>query len=640
MSRLRRACGAHVGGKGIFRHGEASKALQRQLQHLRRLLLSPVRPCDTRGGTLRYFLKGSVLLFAASIGANLLLTLFSALIPQVISFTVDVVIGAGELGEHYALLAGLSGSVEFLRANIWIPALVVCGLAALTAGFHFLCAYLTARANQTFLKRMRDRLFSHILRLPLRWHRANLAGDIIQRCTSDVDTISNFVANQLIMLFRIVILTAISLALMFAMNPALAAVSTAFFPLLLLYSYLFYRRATKSFRNCDENEGILSALAQENFSGVRIVRAFGKERFERDKFERQNVYYTGLWVKIEKYLAMFWATSDLLIALQLMAIIAAGSVFCVQGVLTPGQLIAFVSYNTMLQEPMRQLGRIISNLSKAGVSIDRIAEIMNEPEEDARRAQPLGGDIVFEDVSFSYGGSPVLEHIDLKIPEGTTLGIIGATGSGKSTLVALLDKLYPVTEGRITIGGKDISDLSPATLRKSVGLILQEGTLFSRTVSENIALAAEADRPRVEEAARLASVHENIMGFARGYDTVVGERGVTLSGGQKQRVAIARTLLRETPYLVFDDSLSAVDSETDARIRANLKEKLANKTVILISHRVMTVMHADNIAVLDGGRIAEQGTHTELLAQGGLYRTIYDLQMSLPDDLKEDGDGR
>ncbi len=586
----------------------------------------------TRAGMLRFFLKGSLSLFAASIVCNLFSVLFTAAVPQIVSFTVDSVIGNEPVSDALAPLVDLFGGIGYLKGHLGAIAAAALLCAALIGLFQYLQAYFNARANQTLAERMRNTVFSHVLRLPLAWHRASRTGDVIQRCTSDADTISNFISGQLVTLVRVLILTTLSLTLMFLMNVPLGAIAAAFVPVLLLYSLIFYKRMGKHFLECDENEALLSAYAQENFSGVRVVRAFGRERSERDKFERQNTYYTGLWVRTLRYLNLFWISSDLLLTLQLMTIIAVGTVFCVQGNLTAGQLLAFVSYNTLLMDPVRQLGRIISNLSKAGVSIDRLAELMNVEEEEEGAFEPLKGDIVFDGVRFSYGDREVLKGVSFRVPEGTTLGIIGGTGSGKSTLAALLDGLYPLDGGDITIGGRSIKELSPATVRGNVGLILQEGHLFSRTVGENIAIATHgAGQDEIERYAKIACVHENVMGFARGYDTVVGERGVTLSGGQKQRVAIARTLLRKTPYLIFDDSLSAVDSDTDVMIRNNLRRECAGSTVIVISHRISTVMDAENILVLEDGNIKEQGTHEELLKLGGTYRRLFEMQTEPPE---------
>lgn len=594
----------------------------------------------TKTGTLRYLLKGSVILFAFGIAANLFVTLFSMIIPQVLSFTIDSVIGDREVPAAFYVFVNAFGGIDNLKNNLWIPALAVAVLALLSGIFTYLRMYLTTRANQTFLRRTRNVLFSHIQRLPLIWHVEHRTGDIIQRCTSDVDTVSNFVTGQLINLVKIIIVMTVSLVFMFLMNVKLALISLAFVPLILGVSVIVHSKARKHFKKCDEEEGVLSTIAQENFTGVRVVRAFGKEKFERDKFEKQNVYYTGLWISVGKFMTALWSFNTFSFLAEGLLLVTVGTVLCVNGEFTAGGLVAFISYNTMLVSPLRQLGRIISNMSKAGVSINRISEILNAEEEVYGGEQPLSGDIEFKNVGFSYGGDKVLSGLNFRVPQGSTLGIMGATGSGKSTLTFLLDRLYEVAEGDIYIGGKNIKDISPKTLRKNIGLILQEGYIYSRTVGENIAFASDDKSPEsVKNYARIACVDENIEGFAEGYETVVGERGVTLSGGQKQRVAIARTLMRKTPYVIFDDSLSAVDSETDAAIRANLKENYGNATVIIISHRVTTVMHADNIIILDGGKIAECGNSESLYKQNGIYRKLYDLQTSLPDELKDEGVG-
>ena len=591
----------------------------------------------SKTGTLFYLLRGSGGVFAASILASAIVTVFSLLVPEIINLTVDSVLGSEPVSDSYQGIVSSLGGVEYLKNNLWIIALALLACALLTALFTYCRAFLNTYANQIFMRRTRDRLFSHLQRLPLSWHIRHRTGDIIQRCTSDADTISNFVSGQLLSLFRILLLMIFSLVFMFMKNVKLAAIASAFIPLILGYSFFFHSRARKRFKKCDEEEGVLSTIAQENFTGVRVVRAFGRERYERDRFEKQNVYYTGLWTKTLRFLATFWSTSDCLASVQGLCIVVAGTVFCVNGSLTTGALIAFIFYNTMLSWPVRQLGRIISNMSKAGVSLGRIAEILNGEEEVYGEKLPLSGDVEFKDVSFEYEeGKPVLKDISFRIPEGSVVGILGGTGSGKSTLTYLLDGLYAPTKGEIYFGGKPISEISPATLRSNIGLMLQEGYVYSGTVGENIALAVDnATEEEIKNSAKMACVDGNIEGFANGYETVVGERGVTLSGGQKQRVCIARTLLRNTPYLIFDDSLSAVDSDTDAAIRKNLNEKFKGATVIIISHRINTVMHADNSLVLDGGKSAESGTHAQLLEKGGIYRRIYDMQFELPEELKE-----
>ncbi len=595
-------------------------------------------PRYTKAGLLGYFLKGSVLLFVSVVVFSFLVTLTNVIVPKIIGFTIDCVLRDLPVPEKYKGLVALAGGIEYLKANIWVIAVIITAIAALTLVFHYCRMYFNTWANQSLMQRMRNGLFTHIQRLPLEWHNSHNTGDIIQRCTSDADTISNFVSNQILSLFRIVLLLVISVTFMFITDARLAAVALAFVPLLTGYSLFFYFKAGKRFKKCDEEEGVLSTLAQENLTGVRVVRAFGRERYERDKFEKQNTYYTGLWVRLEKFMALYWASSDLIAALQLMLIVVLGSVFCVRGHLTLGSLVEFIAYNTMMIGPVRQLGRIISNLSKAGVALGRIGEIMNAEEEDYGADEGgLSGAIAFENVSFGYeAGKPVLKNISFTVPQGTTLGIIGGTGSGKSTVARLLDRLYEADSGEIYIGERRLRDIPRATLRKYIGLVLQEGYVYSRTVGENIAIACDsAAIADIKNAAAAACVDGNIEGFASGYDTVVGERGVTLSGGQKQRVCIARTLMRKTPYIILDDSLSAVDSDTDAAIRASLAKSFKDCTAIIISHRITTVMHADNIIVMDGGRIAESGTHAQLLRKNGIYKRICDLQTALPEDLKE-----
>ena len=588
-------------------------------------------------GLIAYFLKGSVLLYIASVACNLLVMLFNVLIPQVIGVAIDSVIGDAPVEGSFAVIVNAVGGADVLKQNIWMVAVAILLLAAGMAVFRYIHSYTNVCANEKLMQRMRGELFSRIQRLPLSWHTVHRTGDIIQRCTSDTQTILNFISNQMMQLIRIVALIVLSLVFMFIMYWQLALIAAVFVPLVIGYSLIFYTHAGKKFRQCDEEEGVLSTIAQENLSGARVVRAFGREQYERDKFNKQNVYYTGLWVRLERFLAMYWVSSEFLTALQLLSIIAVGTVFCIQGTLSAGQFVAFISYNAMLIGPVRQLGRIVSNMSKAEVSLGRIGEIMNgNVEEYGEDTGALSGDIVFKNVGFSYEkGKPVLKNINLTVPQGSTLGIIGGTGSGKSTLTYLLDGLYAPDCGEIYIGGRNIKDISLQTLRKNIGLVLQEGYLYSKTVGENIAIAARNAEPAaIRHAAQVACVDANINGFERGYDTVVGERGVTLSGGQKQRVSIARTLMRGTPYLIFDDSLSAVDSDTDAAIRKNLSEEWGGATVIVISHRVTTVMHADNIIVMEDGEITESGKNSDLLAKNGTYRRIYDMQMSLPDELK------
>ena len=588
---------------------------------------------------LKFLLEGSLGLFILSVLAGLAVSLFQVITPQVISITVDSILGDKPVSDNLVGIVDLFGGVEYIKDNLWVVACIIAGGGLVMLVFHYFRMYLTTCANQKFMLHMRNSLFTHLQRLPLDWHSKHQTGDIIQRCTSDADTIMNFVTNNLIQLIRLILVLVLSLVFMFMTDIKLALIAFAFVPVVFGYSLVFQRKIHGRIKVCDEQEGVLSTIAQENLTGVRVVRAFGRERYERDKFENQNVSYTALWVKVLKFMSFYWLSSDFFIYLQMMVIIVVGCVFSVNGSMTAGAFIAFISYNAMLIGPVQQLGRMISNLSKASVSLGRIGEILNgEEEEYGEEAENLTGDIVFDKVSFEYEeGKPVLSDVSFKVPEGSTLGIIGSTGSGKSTIGYLIDRLYAPTSGNIYFGDKNINDISRRTVRSNVGFVLQEGYVYSTSLKENISIASKKkELEDIKHACEVSCVDDNIEKFAKGYDTVVGERGVTLSGGQKQRVNIARTLMRETPYLIFDDSLSAVDSETDTKIRAHLNSEYKHLTTIIIAHRITTVMNADNILVLDGGRIVESGTSEELLKLSGTYKRIYDLQMSLPDDLKEE----
>lgn len=566
-------------------------------------------------------------------------TLFNSLTPQIIRLTVDSVIGSEPLA-----LSGVFGALgRLLSSSPFLQGILICsGLVVLTAVCAGLCGYISrmalAKGSENMLKNLRDRLFSHIQRLPFSWHVKNQTGEIIQRCTSDVNVIRGFISGQMVEVFRTAFLILLSMGIMFSMNVRISLVALTFIPIVILYSGIFFSIIAKKFLEADIAEGQLSTVVQENLTGVRVVRAFGRESFEVERFEKRNERFADLWIRLGHIQSYYWAIGDLITGLQIMTVAIFGVVEAVNGALSLGEFLAFISYNTTLVWPVRSLGRILSEMSKAGVSIDRVNYILEaEEEQDPPTAlePPMDGEIAFSHITFQYEGmQPVLRDIDFTIPAGSTFAILGGTGSGKSTLMHLLTRLYdlPPECGQITVGGVDIAQMKRGWVRQNIGMVLQEPFLFSRTIKENIA-APRPDAPmqEVRRAARIACVDGAIGSFTDGYDTIVGERGVTLSGGQKQRVAIARMLMQNAPIMVFDDSLSAVDAETDAQIRAALKTQMGRSTVILISHRVTTLMQADRILVLEDGRMAELGTHQELIGRDGVYKQIYDIQMSSDD---------
>ena len=585
------------------------------------------------------YLRGNLGFFAAALLCACLSMIFNALTPQIIKITVDSVLGE-EPAQLPALLRGLI-DLEGLKAEpiraLWLAA----GAVVVVAILRGICTYgqrvNLSKGSEGFVKKIRDDLFRHIQHLDFEWHTAHSTGDIIQRCTSDVEVIRNFVCLQLVEVVRTVFLIVLYLSIMISMSPRLSLVSLVFIPVVGLSSGIFYRKISRRFQAADEAEGEVTTCAQENFTGVRVVRAFGRERFEEDRFAAKNNRFSQLWIRLGKLMSIYWASGTLLTCLQVMAVIVVGTIETVEGRMTLGGFIAFVGYNETLAWPVRALGRVLSDMSKAGVSMDRVGYILKAPEErDTPEAEDveLRGDIVFDHVTFGYEGQPVLKDVSFAIPQGSTFAVLGGTGSGKSTLIHLLDRLYDLGEGqgRITIGGRDIRTLRRECLRRQIGLVLQEPFLFSQTIRENIAATCpRAPEEELRHAAAVACVDEAIQEFPDGYETMVGERGVTLSGGQKQRVAIARMLMQHAPVMVFDDSLSAVDAETDTKIRTALREQVQGATVILISHRITTLMQADRILVLEDGRVADLGTHSELIARPGIYREIYEIQMSSDD---------
>ena len=588
------------------------------------------------------FVKENLWLFGLGLLCSMLNTAFNSLTPQIIRMTVDSIIGSEELPGWFTAL-GLQRLLQGDTARVLLLAAAAVLAAAILSGiFSFLARINTARASENAIKSLRDALYGHIQKLPFSWHTAHQTGEIIQRCTSDVEVIRNFVSAQMVEVFRIVFLIVMTMAIMFSMNVKISLVVAVFIPIIALYSFFFSSKISKRFMDADIAEGKLSSTVQENLTGVRVVRAFGRENFEIERFDERNNHFADLWIRLGHMMTTYWSTGDFIMALQVLTVICVGTVSAVHGEITLGEFLAFVSYNATLTWPVRSLGKILAEMSKTGVSLERVSYILlAEPEHDPPRAlqPPMDKDISFEHVTFGYENQkPVLDDVTFTIPAGSTFAILGGTGSGKTTLMHLLNRLYDLEPGcgRITIGGVDISRISRGYLRKNVAIVLQEPFLFSRTIRENIGITAqERDRDAMLEyvraAARSACVDEAIEGFAQGYETVVGERGVTLSGGQKQRVAIARMLTQNAPVMIFDDSLSAVDAETDAKIRQQLKEKMGSATTILISHRITTLMQADRILVLDNGRVADLGTHEELIARPGIYRDIYEIQMNNAD---------
>ncbi|MBQ4553336.1 MAG: ABC transporter ATP-binding protein [Clostridia bacterium] len=530
------------------------------------------------------------------------------------------------------------GGPEFMARNLWIVGLILVLLNIVGGAFNYGKARFQSMAGENVALTLRERLYHHIQRLPFSYHVKAETGDLIQRCTSDVDTVRRTLANQLMAIFWSVLMVAVALTVLFAKDWRLALLSMIMVPALFIFAYMFFNWVHKSFTKADEAEGKMSAVLQENLTGVRVVRAFGQQQYEVEKFDRVSDDYRDKSFKSNKLLSVYWSVSDALSMAQSCITLLVCVFFAARGEITVGTMVVFTSYVGKLLWPIRQLGRTLSDISKSFVALSRIDEVLQEqeePEEKDAVKPSLRGDIVFDHVSFGYDNQrDVLQDMSFTIPQGETVAILGATGSGKSSIVHLLQRLFAPKAGRITIGGVDIGKIDRSYLRSRVGLVLQEPFLYSKSIRDNVGIAVkEPSQEEIDQAARDAAALDFILQSENGWETVVGERGVTLSGGQKQRVAIARTLMKQNDILIFDDSLSAVDTETDAAIRKALKEHSKDTTTIIISHRIVTLSQADLILVVEDGRITQQGTHEELIHQEGLYGRIFNIQTALEEEV-------
>ncbi|MFA7163217.1 MAG: ABC transporter ATP-binding protein [Eubacteriales bacterium] len=588
-------------------------------------------------------MRGNRLLYFGSIIFVGLATLLSLVSPLIMRFTLDNVI-YGKSMELPAFLdrivVGLGG-IDGLRRNLWICGLALLAITIVNGVFQFVKGRWSAAASESIAKQLRDDLYDHIQRLPYDSHVKAETGDLIQRCTSDVETVRRFLSVQLVELGRAIIMLVAAIFIMIKIDKQMTLASVLVVPIIFTFAFVFFIKVQKAFLKADESEGRLSNILQENLTGVRVVRAFGRQVYEDEKFDRQNIEYRDLVNKLIRLLAMYWSLSDGLALFQIALVVVLGVYRASSGQITFGDMNVFVSYVSMLLWPIRQMGRILTDMGKTLVSVGRIQEILERPvesqDEDSVEA-PINGDIVFENVDFEYEkGKPILKNLSFRVKQGQTVAILGPTGSGKSSLVHLLQRLYDYTGGSITIGGVELKKIDKKWLRRQVGLVLQEPFLYSKTIKENIRIARpSASDEEVYQASRIASVHDVISEFEKGYDTPVGEKGVTLSGGQKQRVAIARTIINDCSILIFDDSLSAVDTETDAAIRRELNKRSKEISTFIISHRVTTLAEADLILVLDEGRLIQSGSHQDLSQQPGLYQRIWSIQNSMEEEGAED----
>lgn len=572
--------------------------------------------------------------------ATIMMVIIGFLTPLLLSEIVDSILGSEPFTMPDFLMNPINdlGGRDFLRQNLWIPALALILMNVVNGVFTFIKGRSSAIASENIARKLRNDLYRHLQHLPFAYHVKAQVGELIQRCTSDVDTIRRFLAVQVMEVVNTVLMVVIAMGILLPRSVPITLYSLILVPPLFCFATWFFKMVHKSFEVAD---GVLNAVLQENLSGVRVVRAFGQQEREVEKFDRVNNDLRKKNLRLNELLAIYWGGGDAISMTQTLLTLVVCIIYACNGWITVGTLIVFTSTLGMLLFPIRQLGRTLSDAGKAMVSMKRVQAILHEeaePDEPNALKPDLHGDIVFDHVSFAYPDDnvPVLRDVSFTIPAGKTAAVLGGTGSGKSTMMYLLQRLYTPTSGKITIGGVDIQQIDRKYLRAHVGLILQEPFLYSKSIRENVGITApEQEAERIEHAADIASASGFIAKADKGWETVVGERGVTLSGGQKQRIAIARTLLKDNNILIFDDSLSAVDTETDAQIRAALRHEQKDVTTLIISHRVTTLSQADLILVLENGQITQQGTHAELCSQPGLYQRINSIQNALEEELTQ-----
>jgi len=525
--------------------------------------------------------------------------------------------------------------------NLWLAAVLMSGFTALAGFFTYLRGRLSSVAAENVILRLRDQLYDQLQHLPCSYFDTAPTGDLIQRCTSDVETMRQFLVSQVVEIGRAVLMLIIPLPLMLAIDWRMTAMSVILIPPIVAFSMIFFRRVRSSFEKVDQAEGRLTSTLQENLTGIRVVRAFARQQFEIEKFGARNSEHRDLDNNLYRLLAVFWSASDVLCIGQMGIVVIAGGRWIADGSLGVGSFFFFLTSVGMFIWPVRMMGRILTELGKATVAVGRIQEILGHPRETTPENRLLIpqhgidrlGEIVFRNVTFAHRkDTAALEDVSFHLPVGRTLALFGPSGSGKSTIVNLLLRLYDPGTGVIEMDGRDIRHVDRKDVRRQISVVMQEPFLYSKTVRENLSIGqASATHDDIVQATAAACVHDTVMEFEQGYDTLVGERGISLSGGQRQRVALARALLKRPTILILDDALSAVDTETESQILDALALRRGRSTTIVIAHRLSTLMTADEILVLDGGRVVQRGTHEKLKDAPGMYQRVWMIQNTMED---------
>ena len=530
----------------------------------------------------------------------------------------------------------ISGYIPWIAISFFV-------LSALQGLFTYISGRLAARTSEGITRRLRNFLFDHIQRLSFSYHDKTKTGELIQRTTSDVDAVRQFFADRAIGLGRIVLLFIVNLIVLLTLQARLALLSIIVVPLTVGLSLFFYKKVSATYDDYQDQEAVLSNTLQENLTGVRVVKAFARQEYESGKYDLENQKKFAKGKKFFTMHALFWPLSDILTGAQMLFGYYLGATMAIQGDITIGTYLAYAGMMIWIIWPIRNLGRLIVEMSTGMVSYGRILDVIKEQREPLAAGEytppepHVDGLIRFEGVSFAYDDHPVvLEDISFTCQPGQLIALLGGPGSGKTTLVNLLPRFYDYTAGCLTLDGVDLNTYPRSYLRDQIGVVEQEPFLFSRSIKENITYGVnwEVSDEEVFEASKAAAIHDVILEFKQGYGTLVGEKGVTLSGGQKQRVAIARTLLKNPRILILDDATSSVDAETEAEIHHALDKLMEGRTTFIIAHRIQSLMRADLILVLDDGRIIQKGVHSDLIKQPGKYQEIFDIQTKIDSALQ------
>jgi len=595
-----------------------------------------------------YYLLAGILLIVS--------TFVRMLEPRVLQIAIDKILTYFTSGDSgvlqsddfitrmfYSVLPELK--IENLHIILIYLGIIFLVISLIRGLFSFTSSAITSGSTEKAIKKLRDRLFSHIQALPLSYHSKTPTGELIQRCTGDVETVRKFASTQVVDLIRMAAIFGTAFFMMMTIMPEYALIAVSLVPLILVGSVIFFKKESAIWDRHEKEQDKLSVMVQENLSGIRVVKAFAKEDYEIEKFTAQNARKREWGIRLTRVHSLFWPISDTIVYTQVAVSVLAGGYFTMSGAITPGELAAFYSYSMFVIWPVRRIGQLVSEMGMTTVAMERMFSILNTEAEDYTgkidNGDGVKGEVEFKDVVFTYEGEKsdeILKGISFKVKQGEKIALLGPTGSGKSTIISLLMRFFEPSKGEILLDGVNLNNYSKEYLRKRVGVVLQKPFLFSTTLKDNIAYSSSETRiDEVMEAAKAASIHNIIEDiFPQSYDTVVGEKGVTLSGGQKQRVTIARTLLKNPDIFILDDSTSSIDTETEFEIQKALEKQMKGKTTFIIAHRITSIQDCDRIIVLDKGNIVDMGTHDELIAKEGFYKKIFDIQVSVEDEIRSE----